>query len=80
MAESKSRSWTDPRDGTEWEIHFNPGVALDNKRVRDGRERLMFRSDKGSFDAPAVYGSDLASLSDQDLKGLLDQARREAEG
>jgi hypothetical protein len=75
MARTTNRRWTDPRDGTEWEIHYNPPVELDTKRVRDFRERLMFRSGDGAWDVPAVYGSDLETLTDADLQGLLDQAR-----
>lgn len=78
MTETRSRTWTDPRDGAEWEVLFNPGVELDMDRVRAFRERLMFRGDGGAFDAPAVYGSDLDKLTDEDLQGLLDQARERA--
>ncbi len=69
------RSWTDPRDGTEWEISYNPGVELARPEERAQRSRLVFESGGERHHADAVYGGDLESLTDEDLQGLLDQAR-----
>lgn len=82
MAELRSRRWTDPRDGTEWEIVHNPPVELDTRRVGSFRSRVIFREHDGeaSFSAPSAYGTDLETLTDADLQGLLDQAREAARG
>jgi hypothetical protein len=80
MAEPRSRRWTDPRDGSEWEILHNPPVELDTRRVGSFRSRVIFREYDGeaSYSAPSAYGSDLETLTDDDLQGLLDQAREAA--
>ena len=80
MTDTWSRTWTDTRDGARWEVVYNPGVELDTKPVRDFRERLVFTGEGGVFNAPAVYGSALDKLTDEDLGGLLDQARNRTEG
>ena len=79
MANSRSRRWAD-RDGTEWEILYDPGVELDTPRDRAFRKRIVFRAGEKRFHAPAAYGSDLDTLSDADLQGMLDAAREEQEG
>lgn len=76
MSRMQRRSWTDRRDGREWEVLYEPPVELDNRRVRAFRERLLLRSGDETLAVPAVYGADLATLTDGDLEGLLDQARR----
>jgi len=73
------RRWTDPRDGREWTVKHNPGVELSRPRERKLRSRVIFVSGTEEVHAPSVYGSDLGSLNDDDLMGLLDQAR-ESEG
>ena len=79
MAAESQRSWKD-REGTEWEIVYNPSVELDTRRDRSFRERILFRSGAHEYHAPAAFGSDLDALSDGDLQGLLDQAREEQDG
>lgn len=74
MEPSRTRRWTD-REGGEWEVVFNPSVELDTQRDRTFRERILFRGAEGEYHAPAVFGSDLSTLSDDDLQGLLEQAR-----
>ena len=69
------RRWTDGRDGREWRILYEPGVEEDPPTVRYAREALVFEGEEGPFRTPAVFGSDLAGLTDADLQGLLDQAR-----
>lgn len=69
------RRWTDPRDGREWTVSHNPGVELSRPRERKLRSRVIFESGDEEVHAPAVYGADLATLGDEDLMGLLDQAR-----
>lgn len=70
------RIWTDPRDDREWTVTYNPGVELARPRERAMRSRMIFESEGGQrFHTDAVYGGDLESLSDEDLQGLLDQAR-----
>lgn len=76
MTWKRRRSWTDARDGREWEIRYEPPVELDNRRVRRFRERLVLKSGEETLTAPAVFGSDVETLTDDDLRGLLDQARR----
>lgn len=71
----RSRRWVD-RDGTEWEVVYNPSVELDTHRDRAFRERIIFRSGDRSYHAPAAFGSNLEMLDPADLQGLLDQARR----
>lgn len=72
------RSWIDPRDGREWTITHNPGVELAPPRERADRSRLIFESADGErLHTDAVYGTDLETLADDDLQGLLDQAREE---
>lgn len=73
------RRWTDSRDGREWTITFNPGVELARPRERSFRSRLIFECGGERYHVGSVYGADLESLSDRDLEGLLDQARRSAE-
>lgn len=74
------RRWTDSRDGTEWTITYNPGVELARPRERSQRSHLVFQSEDGrQLLTDAVYGSDLESLDDDDLRGLLDQARESEE-
>ena len=75
MAHPKCRHWTDPRDGTEWELVWEPGVEEDDPEVRRMREGIRLVSADDELKIPAVYGSDLNALSDHDLEGLLDQAR-----
>jgi hypothetical protein len=75
MAEPRMRIWTDARDGARWAIVFVPGVEEDPPSVRYVREGLLFRGAAGEFHAPSPYGSDLEYLTDEDLAGLLDQAR-----
>jgi hypothetical protein len=78
MAEPpRMRIWTDARDGARWEVVFVPGVEEDPPSVRHVREGLLFRGEAGEFHAPSPYGWDLEDLTDDDLAGLLDQARRE---
>jgi hypothetical protein len=78
MAEPpRMRRWTDPRDGALWEVLFVPGVEEDPPPVRHAREGLLFRGEGGEFHSPSPYGWDLEALTDQDLGGLLDQARQE---
>lgn len=79
MAIPRMRRWTDPRDGSEWEIVFAPGVEEDPPAVRHMREGLVFRGAAGDLRAPSPYGSDLEDLTEADLQGLLDQAREERE-
>lgn len=79
MIRKRRRSWTDDRDGREWEILYEPPVELDNRRVRRFRERLVLRSGEETLVAPAIYGSDLDTLTEADLRGLLDEARSEAD-
>jgi hypothetical protein len=74
----KMRRWTDKRDRSAWQVLYAPGVEEDPPAVRHLREGLVFRGDQGDFHAPAPYGWDLASLSEGDLEGLLDQARAAA--
>lgn len=76
---SHHRRWTDPRDGREWTIRFNPGVELARPRERSFRSRLIFESGDERYHTGSVYGADLESLTDRDLEGLLDQARRSAD-
>lgn len=74
------RTWTDPRDGREWTITHNPAMELARPKERAFRSRLVFESDHGErLHTEAVFGSGLGSLTDDDLQGLLDQAR-EASG
>lgn len=73
------REWTDPRDGREWTVKHNPGVELSRPRERKLRSRVIFSSGDEEVHAPAVYGSDLKALDDDDLMGLLDQARASEE-
>ena len=78
MAMPRMRRWTDSRDRTAWQVIYSPGVELDTPAVRNAREGLIFRNESGGdlhLHAPAPYGWDLESLTDSDLKGLLDQAR-----
>lgn len=75
---TRTRSWKD-RDGTEWEVAYNPGVELDTRRDRAFRERIVFRGPEAEYHAPAAFGSDLEAMGDRDLQGLLDQAREEQE-
>lgn len=71
------RSWNDPRTGRRWTVVHNPGVELARPRERTFRSRIVFESEDGdySYRADAVFGTDLATLTDGDLEGLLDQAR-----
>ena len=78
MAHPKCRHWTDPRDGTEWELVWEPGVEEDDPEVRRMREGIRLISADEELKIPAVYGWDLNALSDHDLEGLLDQARARA--
>lgn len=73
------RSWTDPRDGTEWTIIYNPAVELARPEERSLRRRLVFESEDERRQVEAVYGGGLEMLTDEDLQGLLDQARRDDE-
>jgi hypothetical protein len=73
----RSRSWTDPRDGKNWEIVFAPGVEEDAPAVRHMREGLVFKSDGVELHAPSPFGSDIEDLTEGDLEGLLDQAKVE---
>lgn len=75
------RAWTDPRDGREWIITHNPAVELARPKERQQRSRLVFETDEGArLHTDAIFGSDLESLTDADLQGLLDQAREAASG
>lgn len=76
---SRRRRWTDPRDGREWTIAFNPGVELSRPRERAFRSRIIFESRDERYHTGSVYGADLETLTDRDLEGLLDQARRTAD-
>ena len=78
MAIPLNRRWTDPRDGTEWELIYEPGVEEDEPEVRSFREGIRFRSGDDELKVPAVFGADLHTLTDRDLEGLLDQAREAA--
>lgn len=69
------RTWTDPRDGTEWTVTYNPAVELARPEERVRRSRIVFEAGDRRLRADAVYGSGLETLTDQDLQGLLDQAR-----
>ena len=72
------RSWTDPRDGRQWTIRYNPEVELARAEEQEMRSRLVFESGDRRLHAEAVYGGGLEALTDDDLKGLLDQAREDA--
>jgi hypothetical protein len=76
----RARRWTDPRDGSEWEIVFAPGVEEDTPAVRNMRRGILFRGEQGEYHAPAAYGWDLEGLTEPDLQGLLDQARERIHG
>jgi len=76
MAIPKSRIWTDPRDVTEWELVYEPPVEEDEPEVRRFRAGIRFLTSHIELKVPAVFGSDLHTLTDTDLQGLLDQARR----
>lgn len=70
------RVWNDPRTGRRWTIVHNPGVELSTPRERRFRSRILFESERGErLHTDAVFGTDLATLTDGDLEGLLDQAR-----
>lgn len=73
------RRWTDPRDGTEWKISYNPSVELARPEEQEMRQRLVFESDDRRLRVESVYGGGLKALTDEDLQGLLDQARRREE-
>lgn len=72
------RRWTDARDGREWSISHNPVVELARPRERALRSRMIFESGGERLQTEAVYGTDLQTLTDGDLEGLLDQARSAA--
>lgn len=75
------RRWTDTRDGRRWTITHNPAVELARPKERALRSRIVFESEDGEkLHAEAVYGTALATLSEADLQGLLDQAREGSEG
>ena len=78
MAIPRNRIRTDPRDGTEWELVYEPPVEEDEPEVRRYRAGIRFLSRHTELKVPAVFGSDLHTLSDADLQGLLDQARKAA--
>ena len=78
-AKPHMRRWTDARDGKGWNVVFEPGVEEDPPTVRYARESLVFEGEGGPLHAPAVYGSDLQDLTDRDLQGLLDQAKKRRE-
>lgn len=69
------RTWTDPRDGTEWTVTYNPAVELARPEERVRRSRIVFEAGDRRLHADAVYGSGLDTLTDDDLQGLLDRAR-----
>jgi hypothetical protein len=73
------RTWTDSRDGTEWRITYNPGVELARPEERARRSRLIFEGGGERHHTDAVYGGGLETLTDEDLQGLLDQARAREE-
>lgn len=74
------RTWTDPRDGSEWTITYQPGVELSRPDDRRIRNRLILESGDERLHAEPIYGDRLEELTDGDLKGLLDQARRREAG
>lgn len=73
------RRWTDPRDGKVWKVVHNPGVELSRPRERALRSKVIFDSGEERHEAPAVFGDALETLEDDDLMGLLDQARDSGE-
>ena len=69
MAIPRNRIRTDPRDGTEWELVYEPPVEEDEPEVRRYRAGIRFLSRHTELKVPAVFGSDLHTLSDADLQG-----------
>ena len=54
MAHPKCRHWTDPRDGTKWELVWEPGVEEDDPEVRRMREGIRLISGDEELKIPAV--------------------------
>ncbi len=77
------RNWTDSRDGTEWEVDAIPIMQQMETgepvpMIGGARYTLWFRSSDGRSHPSVVgpeIGSRLSELADQELSGLLDEAR-----
>lgn len=78
MSFSVTRLWTDPRDGTTWEItqERNPDDRAAEPFVKPARNMLTFASGKERYTVGQRVGGHLDDFSDEDLRTLVDWARK----